>query len=455
MIKELISEKEKSFLHPSATGSYDELATKRDISEEDSSWRTPFQIDRDRIIHSKAFRRLMHKTQVFIRPDSEHLRNRMTHTMEVMQIARTIARAIGANEDLTEAIALGHDLGHTPFGHTGEEVIKEKLSKYGFKFAHYIQSWRIVAYLERYFRFQEGLNLTKAVEFGILRHSGKYNNGEESVEVWDKEGKKITIEFPQTLEEKIVRIADDIAWINHDWDDGIRSGLLTDSLLGANLIRNLGTHQAIRIIKMINDVINYFRNHGEIRFSPKMEELKNNLVEKIRRYLWDNEVIILYNEEAKRIIEEVFDYFMLHPEKLPKETRERRNLMESSLEPKKALVIADYISGMTDDWLFKNFETYLYSHFSRFKELQIKKSYNWIISLEIGENKGQVIRIEKPEDLKLEVGSKLKVFSMKVENGEEILHEEKGTVISQVGDQVKIEALSNEIRQGDILVIED
>jgi len=433
----------------------DPEATERDHYEKPPKWSTPFQIDRDRIIQSKAFRRLMHKTQVFIRPDSEHLRNRMTHTMEVTQIARTIARAIGANEDLTEAIALGHDLGHTPFGHTGERVIREKLEKYKLGFTHYIQSWRIVVYLERYFISQEGLNLTKAVKFGILRHSGTYSDGTEEVEVWDKEGNRRKIKFKQTLEEKIVRISDDIAWINHDWDDGIRSALVSDSLLGIELINKLGTHQAFRINKMIEDVITCYNTQREIKFSPKMESLKNKLKEKIKKYIWNNELITRYNEEAERIIKEVFDYFMLHPDKLPKETRERRNLMESSLEPKKALVIADYISGMTDDWLFKNFETYLYSHFSRFKKLQIKKTCNWIKSLETGDRKDQVIRIEKPEDLKLKKGSKLKVFSVRVVNGKEILHKEKGTVIYRQGDQVAIESLQGgePIDPRDILVV--
>ncbi|MEM5831604.1 MAG: dNTP triphosphohydrolase [Candidatus Aenigmatarchaeota archaeon] len=267
-IREIISNREDISLHPLATRSYDKQKSERKEFEEDCPYRTPFQRDRDRIIHSKAFRRLMHKTQAFIRPDSEHLRNRMTHTLEVMQIARTLARAIGANEDLTEAIALGHDLGHTPFGHIGEEVIRKKLYEYikdenkEINFNHNVQSWRIVTYLEKYFRFLEGLNLTKAVSFGILRHSGKYKNGEEKIEVWDKEGKKFIIEFPQTLEEKIVRIADDIAWINHDWDDGKRGGLLTDSLLGIELIRNLGIHQSIRINKMVKDVIETFEKHG-------------------------------------------------------------------------------------------------------------------------------------------------------------------------------------------------
>lgn len=436
----------------------DPEATERDYYEEPPKWSSPFQIDRDRIIQSKAFRRLMHKTQVFIRPDSEHLRNRMTHTMEVTQIARTIARAIGANEDLTEAIALGHDLGHTPFGHTGEKVIRQKLRRYDLDFTHYIQSWRIVVYLERYFISQEGLNLTKAVEFGILRHSGTYSNGTEEVEVWDKEGNRRQIKFKQTLEEKIVRISDDIAWINHDWDDGIRSTLVSDSLLGIELINKLGTHQAFRINKMIEDVITIYNTQREIKFSPEMESLKNKLKEKIKKYIWNNELITRYNEEAERIIKEVFDYFMLHPEKLPMETLQRRKLLGNFHDfRKKALVIADYISGMTDDWLFKNFETYLYSHFSRFKKLQIKKTCNWIKSLEAGDRRDQVIKIEKPEDLKLKKGSKLKVFSVEFVNGEEILRKEKGTVIYRQGDQVSIESLQGgePIYPGDILVIED
>jgi len=403
----IIKEKEEKYLNDKATKSFSEGA-KRDYNEEDCKYRTPFQRDRDRIIHSKAFRRLMHKTQVFVKPDSEHIRTRLTHSLEVMQIARTIARCVSANEDLVEAVALGHDLGHTPFGHIGEEAINEKLLKFDLFFQHNIQSWRIVNYLEKYDRFlpQGGLNLTQAVKFGILRHSGKYVNNCEEVEVWDKDGKKTRVCFKQTLEEKIVRIADDIAWLNHDWEDGIKSGLLSYSLLSENIIDNLGIYQYERINNMVIDVIEYFNQYGEVKHSQRMEGIKSELKIRIKKYLWESEMIKRYNKEAKRIIGDLFDFFLDHPDKLPNETRDSRGLDNFDDKKKIAIVCADYISGMTDSWCLKNYESYIYSPYSIFK-LQLKEKKAWI-TLDIEKANYELKEIplkDKPEDLEMELDS--------------------------------------------------
>ena len=468
--KERITKKEEN-LDKRATKSYDVEASKRDTKDFPNPYRTPFQRDRDRIIHSKAFRRLMHKTQLFVRPDSEHIRTRLTHTLEVMQIARTIARAVGGNEDLTEAIALGHDLGHTPFGHIGEEALNGRLKKYDpdLFFKHNVQSWRIVSYLEQYVRFpQGGLNLTQAVKFGILRHSGKFNDGREKVEILDRDGNRMEIHFRQTLEEKIVRISDDIAWLNHDWDDGVRSGLLSKSLLGSMLIKNLGSSQADRINNMVTDVIKNFDSTGEIKFSDSMEKLEKKLREKIKKYLWDSEIIQKYNKEAKRIIENLFDFFFEHPEKLPKETKERRCVDPNTNNRKKlAIVVADYISGMTDDWCLKNYETYIYSPYSRLKQLVFIDECRWIkIHKTLEENSRY--RIKEPEYLRIEENTEFNIFESKVQellenqsrdekiNESKLQNLKKGEAVYKRG-VIEIKHLKDgkNILKDDILIIKD
>ncbi len=453
--RDRIERMEKQFLNSQATQSYEEKSTERDNAEELPEGRTPFQRDRDRIIHSKAFRRLMHKTQVFIRPDSEHLRTRLSHTMEVEQIARTIARRIGANEDLTEAIALGHDLGHTPFGHLGEEVLKQRLrvANVDLGFTHHVQSWRIVSFLERYWRFPKGLNLTRATRFGILRHSGKYADGSEEVEVWDDEGRKQNITFRQSLEEKIVRVSDDIAWLNHDWDDGVRSALLAHSLLGQALITGLGTQQAERINVMIGDVVRNFSKSGTVAFSSDVERLKEKLKTKLDRYLWSSEPIKRYNEEAKRIIGALFDYFLKHPHKLPDDTRQRRHILPTTDKRKVALVIADYISGMTDDWCLRNYETFIYSRFSRFKELEIRQGYDWVTIRGRAEKVGQTTNVQIPQDLDIPDATVFRIF----EPTNSGIGKEKGKARFRVDSQVEITEISQgeAVNQGDILVISD
>lgn len=412
--RKLIDEREKN-LHLLATHSYDNDAIKRDNDDYPNKYRTEFQRDRDRIIHSKAFRRLMHKTQVFVKPDSEHIRTRLTHTLEVMQIARSIARACHLNEDLTEAIALGHDLGHTPFGHIGEKVLNCKLKKIDKElfFKHNVQSYRIIKYLEKYYKFPEGgLNLTRAVAFGILRHSGKYANGKTKVKIYDKDGCIKIVNFKQTFEEQVVRLADDIAWINHDWEDGIRSGILSNSVLEDAIIKGLGITHADRINVMINDVIENFSRTEKIKFSTEIENLKEKLREKLEIYLWNSNLIRTYNNEAASIIEKLYDFFINNPSKLPEETKEKR-LNNGKINNIKilAIVVIDYISGMTDDWCLKNYESFIYSPFSRFKKLQFVDECEWIKIVDIIND--EIFKIKLPEYLDVKDSSIFEIYDKK------------------------------------------
>ncbi len=277
--------------------------------------RTEFQRDRDKILHCKAFRRLKHKTQVFISPAGDHYRTRMTHTLEVSQIARTIARALRLNEDLTEAIALGHDLGHTPFGHTGEEVLNKLLPE-GFK--HNEQSLRVVEILEN-------LNLTTETLDGILNHTG--------------------ITCPITLEGHVVKIADRIAYLNHDIDDAKRAGIIKESDLPQNAINVLGSDINSRITTAIKDIV--FNSTSAIKMS---EDCKNALDE-LRIWMFDN----VYKDspakteeyKAKKIITELFDYYM-----------ENSHVLECNSKTKtdtKERIVTDYIAGMTDRFALQDY----------------------------------------------------------------------------------------------------
>ncbi|MFZ7130744.1 MAG: deoxyguanosinetriphosphate triphosphohydrolase [Eubacteriales bacterium] len=284
--------------------------------------RSEFQRDRDRILHSKSFRRLKHKTQVFISPEGDHYRTRLTHTLEVAQIARTISRALRLNEDLTEAIALGHDLGHTPFGHTGEHVLNEMTS---FGFNHNEQSLRVVEKLEN----GTGLNLTWEVRDGIHHHSGKIRS--------------------QTLEGEVVHFSDRIAYINHDIDDALRAGIITENSLPLECTSVLGNNKRDRINTMINNIVCTSYLHNFIRMSDDVKtatwNLRNFLFEKV--YIGSkakNE-----EEKAEGIIKTLFSYFMNKPEKLPSEYIERI-IMED-----KERVICDYIAGMTDRYAISKF----------------------------------------------------------------------------------------------------
>lgn len=277
--------------------------------------RTCFQRDRDRIIHSKAFRRLKHKTQVFISPEGDHYRTRLTHTLEVSQIGRTIARSLRLNEDLVEAIALGHDLGHTPFGHTGEYALNE-ICPFGFK--HYEQSLRVVDVLEK----NEGINLTYEVRDGIVNHTG---DGEA-----------------QTLEGKIIKFADRIAYINHDIDDAIRGGIISKDDLPNDCLKILGSSHKERINTMIIAVISESMDKPCIMMKKDVHEATMRL----REFMFEKVYIAsdAKKEEKKvqNIIYQLYNYFIDNPEDLPDEFRTSLKLMDAHR------VVCDYIAGMTD-----------------------------------------------------------------------------------------------------------
>ncbi|HHV37933.1 MAG TPA: deoxyguanosinetriphosphate triphosphohydrolase [Tepidimicrobium sp.] len=292
----------------------------RMVEEDICNIRTEFQRDRDRIIHSKSFRRLKHKTQVFIAPEGDHYRTRLTHTLEVAQISRTLARALRLNEDLVEAIALGHDLGHTPFGHTGESALND-LHPEGFK--HNEQSLKVVDFLEHTYR-RQGLNLTYEVRDGILNHTG--------------DGR------PETLEGNIVRIADRIAYINHDIDDAIRAKIIGEDELPKDCLEVLGKYHGERINVMILDVIENSLNRDRISMSDRV----GYCTEKLRQFMFDrvylNEYAKAEEGKARYTIEQLYNYYMDNYLELPKEHREQYRERDCSKED----IVCDYIGGMTD-----------------------------------------------------------------------------------------------------------
>lgn len=322
-VRERIEEIERQVLSPRAA-----LAAQtrgRERPEEPCSLRTAYQRDRDRIIHCKAFRRLKHKTQVFLAPEGDHYRTRLTHTMEVAQISRTIARALALNEDLTEAIALGHDLGHTPFGHIGENA----LSKYvPGEFMHNAQSLRVVELLEY---DGKGLNLTWEVRDGILNHSG--------------EG------MPATLEGEIVRTADRIAYINHDIDDAIRAGILDPESLPSEPIEVLGRHPGLRIDYMVHDMVENSADLEAIHLSERTWEL----MDRLREFLFENVYIgsVAKTEEDKaiRVLQALAEFYLEHPQELPPEFQTER-------DDELPLKVCDYVAGMTDRYALKKYQEF-------------------------------------------------------------------------------------------------
>lgn len=322
-IRERIEEKEEKTLSPYAVLSSKSAGRAR--AEEPSEIRTEFQRDRDRIIHSKAFRRLKHKTQVFLSPEGDHYRTRLTHTLEVAQIARTVSRALGLNEDLTEAIALGHDLGHTPFGHAGERTI-DHLCPGGFR--HNEQSLRVVNVLER----KGGLNLTAEVRDGILCHTG------------DK--------MPQTLEGKVIRFADKIAYINHDIDDATRGGVMRQEDIPKEFVRILGKTHSERIDSMINGIIRASDGNADITMDTEIYDAMMGL----RKYMFENVYLNDYarNEEKKsfNVIKSLFELFMERPELISQSVR------EISCSEDNMIVVRDHIAGMTDRYALSLFEKY-------------------------------------------------------------------------------------------------
>src|SRR5918995_1719578 len=268
-----------------------ESSAGRQRPEPNDGVRNDFQRDRDRIIHAKAFRRLMHKTQVFISPDGDHFRTRLTHTLEMMQISRTIARSLGLNEDLTEAISLGHDLGHTPFGHTGEKALCIALAAHGRTFRHNEHSLRVVDHLERQ---GEGLNLTFEVRDGILNHTGKG--------------------YPATREGEIVRVADRIAYVNHDVDDALRAGLISSHDLPEGPISILGEQMSARIDTLVRDMIANSKMKGEISLSDPVYGALMDLRSWLFRHVYNNKLGSRENQKAARVVTDLFEYYLKHPE---------------------------------------------------------------------------------------------------------------------------------------------
>ena len=311
---------ESAFQWSLATPSYP--AARRE-PEPDSPVRTPFQRDRDRIVHAKAFRRLKHKTQVFIAPEGDHYRTRLTHTLETCFIARTVARALGLNEDLTEAIGLGHDLGHPPFGHIGEEALDEALRAHGGSgFRHNLHSLRLVDAIERDGR---GLNLTEAVRDGILNHTGSGR--------------------PATLEGRIVRLVDRVAYINHDIDDALRAGVLEVGDLPREEIGLLGPTGSKRIDTLVSDIVGVSREAGDIAQS---EEVGGAML-RLRKFMFERVYLApaarSEGERVSRTLRGLFDHYLEHPELVPGGASQDGGLQR----------VTDYVAGMTDRFAIASF----------------------------------------------------------------------------------------------------
>lgn len=322
-VKEELEHLEHRRLNPLAA--FADQSTGRPRQEEpvEDDVRTCFQRDNDRIVHSKAFRRLMHKTQVFLRPEGDHYRTRMTHTLEVTRIARTMTRALGLNEDLAEAIAMGHDLGHTPFGHAGEAALTDCLGK---PFRHNEQSLRVVDYLEK---DGMGLNLTNEVRLGILGHTGEY--------------------VPETLEGQVVRRSDQIAYVNHDIDDAIRAGILCEEDLPKDIVAILGDSHKARINTLVCDLIATSREAGTICLTPTVDTALKDLRSFMFDHVYRNPVAKGEESKAKIMLQRMFEYYITHPDALPEDFQPQLSFdgMERT--------VCDYIAGMTDNYAVNKF----------------------------------------------------------------------------------------------------
>jgi dGTPase len=297
---------------------------RRAQAEEDCGLRTPFQRDRDRIVHCKAFRRLTHKTQVFVAPLGDHYRTRLTHTLEVTTISRTVARALALNEDLVEAIGLGHDLGHPPFGHIGEEALDGCLKeRFGREFRHYEHSLRVVDVLER---DGMGLNLTEQVREGIAGHSSR-------------------APLPQTLEGRIVRVIDRVAYINHDIDDAMRAGLLLEEELPKRPIAVLGSTGSQRIDALVHDMVEHSRRAGDIvqgpEAGPAMAELRKFMFE----HVYFGEAVRAEHARIANVVRKLFERYVERPELLP----------DPSAQSDLAERVTDYVAGMTDRYCIREY----------------------------------------------------------------------------------------------------
>jgi dGTPase len=319
-LEERVRRWEGEYLWELATHSY---PARRREPEPDSPVRTPFQRDRDRIVHSKAFRRLKHKTQVFVAPEGDHYRTRLTHTLEACFISRTVARALGLNEDLTEAIGSGHDLGHPPFGHIGEEVLDQALREHGVQFRHNEHSLRVVEVLAGDGR---GLNLTEQVRDGILNHTGPSK--------------------PATLEGRVVRIVDRVAYINHDIDDAVRAGIISEGDLPTEEIALLGPTGARRIDLLVQDMVEHSRAEGDI---SRSEDVGGAML-RLRKFMFDRVYLgreaRAEQDRARVALRTLFDHYLAHPDELP--------ATDPSAEPIER--VTDYLAGMTDRFCLSTYE---------------------------------------------------------------------------------------------------
>lgn len=332
-IRQRFELREHDILSPYAA--FSDQSQGRDRYEEPCDIRPIYQRDRDKILHSKAFRRLKHKTQVFLAPEGDHYRTRLTHTLEVSQIARTIAKALWLNEELTEAIALGHDLGHTPFGHAGERALN-RICPNGFQ--HHMQSIRVVEILENH---GNGLNLAKEVRDGIKNHQ--------------TEGK------PSTLEGMIVRLCDKIAYINHDIDDAIRGQIINENEIPREFTDVLGHNLGERLDTLVHDIVTNSENKNDIIMSPEIKAAMLHLRKFMFESVYMNKKAKGQEEQAERLLETLFEYYERHLDRLPEEYLIR---MDQRKEPS-YLAVCDYIAGMTDRYAV-----------AKFKELMIPSAWS-------------------------------------------------------------------------------
>ncbi|NLJ96814.1 MAG: deoxyguanosinetriphosphate triphosphohydrolase [Clostridiales bacterium] len=324
--RQKLERREHEILSPYAA--YSDESQGRDVEEKPCDIRPVYQRDRDRILHSKSFRRLKHKTQVFLAPEGDHYRTRLTHTLEVSQISRTIAKALRLNEDLTEAIALGHDLGHTPFGHAGERALNRICQDYG-GFKHYLQSIRVVELLENH---GMGLNLTKEVRDGIRNHQMSTT--------------------PTTLEGRVVRLCDKIAYIHHDTDDAIRAGIIREEDIPRKYKEILGDSIVERLNTLIHDIITNSEGKNDIIMSPDIEKAMLKLREFMFERVYTNKKAKSQEEQAERLLEHLFYYYQKNLDQLPEEYQIQMNKLN---EPPYQ-VVCDYIAGMTDRYAVTKFE---------------------------------------------------------------------------------------------------
>ncbi len=313
-------------LSPAATPSY---PAQRERPEPECGLRTPFQRDRDRIVHSKAFRRLKHKTQVFVAPEGDHYRTRLTHTLEVTQVSRTVARALRLNEDLVEAIGLAHDLGHPPFGHIGEAALDDCLDeRFGRRFKHHEHSLRVVERLER---DGDGLNLTEPVRDGILGHSGR-------------------APMPRTLEGRIVRLLDRVAYINHDIDDALRAGVLDEADLPREPIEVLGSTGAQRIDALVHDVVEQSEQAGDIVQGEQAAAAMAALRDFMFAHVYLAEAARREHVKIEGVVRTLFDHYCEHPQEIPMPAHDAAGADDLATR------VTDYLAGMTDRFCIRRFE---------------------------------------------------------------------------------------------------